>query len=95
MYFRLLHNIYYCSVFYSFLYKASLVLLVLSFFLYLRGKEKETRPKKKKTLAVFLRPSVVQTEWMNSAMPNLFSLANLRFALQTVLGFALFASLAQ
>ena len=48
MYFRLLHNIYYCSVFYSFLYKASLFLLVLSFFLYLRGKEKKERTKEKK-----------------------------------------------
>ena len=64
--------------------------LCISFSFTLQTKEKETHPKKKKTLAVFLRPSGVQTKWMYFSialqLKNLFSLANLHFVLQTMLG---------
>ena len=65
--------------------------LCISFSFTLQTKEKETHPKKKKTLAVFLRPSGVQTKWMSFSialqLKNRFSLANLHFVLQTKLGF--------
>jgi len=64
--------------------------LCISFSFTLQTKEKETHPKKKKTLAVFLRPSGVQTKWMCFSialqLKNRFSLANLHFVLQTKLG---------
>ena len=54
--------------------------LCISFSFTLQTKEKETHPKKKKTLANFLRPSGVQTEWLCFSvalqLKNLFSLAN-------------------
>jgi len=65
--------------------------LCISFSFTLQTKEKETHPKKKKTLAVFLRPSGVQTKWMCFSialqLKNRFSLANLHLVLQTKLGF--------
>ena len=54
--------------------------LCISFSFTLQTKEKETHAKKKKTHAIFLRPSGVQTKWLSFSvalqLKNLFSLAN-------------------
>jgi hypothetical protein len=71
------------------------VFIYVYFFLFNCETKRKKRTQRKRNYAIFQCLRLRSAIFLSSATPNLFSLANLRFALQTVLGFATFASLAK